>query len=381
MTDELWQRQLWNKKYDRKGFVTVSAMTAFLAACGGSTVAEQDTGQQTTGPAEKKQIEDELFYYNWADYVNPETYKMFRREFDVKIKKDFYASNEDLLAKLQGGARGYDLVVPTGYMVEIMAGEGLLTEIDWSQLPNAQKNLDDQFRKLAYDPEEKYSVPKDWGTTGYTYRTDLVKEKPTSWREFFDLAKGPYSGKVTLLDGIPEVVGSTLKMLGYSYNTEDEGELEEAKQELLDLKPHILAITSTEVRQLLISGRAVIGMTWNGDGAVVAGEKPAEYIVPDEGGEFWVDTYAIPAGNEHPVAAHTWIDFTNRPDINALETSYHYYGSALKRELLEGELDEEILANDDVFPPPEVQGKLEENNYGPEGTKLRDRIWTEFKAA
>lgn len=377
-------RQIWEKRYDRRGFVAVSALTAFLAACGGgSTVAEEETteGGAPTAPSGPKQIEDTLFYYNWAEYVNPETYPKFEAETGAKVTKDFYVSNEDLQAKLQAGARGYDLVVPTGYMVQILASEGLLEELDWSQLPNASKNIDPKFQGLPYDPEDKYSVAKDWGTTGFMYRTDLVKERPTTWREFFDLAKGPYSGKVTVLDGIPECVGSALVMLGYSYNSDDEAELEEAKQELLDLKPHLLAITSTEYKQMLIDGKAVMALGWNGDGAGVAASKPAEYVVAEEGGEFWVDAYAIPAGVEHPNAAHAWIDFCYRPDINALETSYTYYGSPLKRELLEGVLDEEVLTNTDVFPEPETLEKLEPNSVSPEGTKLRDRVWTEFKAA
>jgi spermidine/putrescine transport system substrate-binding protein len=378
------ERNIWERKYDRRGFVAVSALTAFLAACGGSSVAEEGTttaGGATTAPGGPQPAEDTLFYYNWADYVNPETYERFEAELESKVRKDFYASNEDLLAKMQGGARGYDLVVPTGYMVEIMADEGLLTEIDWSQLPNATENIDPKFQGLPFDPEDKWSVAKDWGTTGFTYRTDLVKEKPTTWRDFFDLAKGPYSGKVTLLDGIPEVVGSTLVMLGYSYNSDDEAELEEAKAELLGLKPHLMAITSTEVRQLLTSGRAAMGMTWNGDGALVVAKRPAEYVVAEEGGEFWVDSYAIPVGNEHPNAAHAWINFCYDPEINALETSYTYYGSPLKRELLEGVLDEEVLSDEDVFPAEETLEKLEANSVSAEGVELRDRIWTEFKAA
>jgi spermidine/putrescine transport system substrate-binding protein len=375
---------IWERKYDRRGFVAVSALTAFLAACGGSSVAEErttTTGGATTEPGGPQPVEDTLFYYNWADYVNPETYERFEAEFESTVRKDFYASNEDLLAKMQGGARGYDLVVPTGYMVQIMADEGLLIEIDWSQLPNATENIDAKFRGLPFDPEDKWSVAKDWGTTGFTYRTDLVTERPTTWREFFDLAKGPYSGKVTLLDGIPEVVGSTLVMLGYSYNSDDEAELEEAKAELLALKPHLMAITSTEVRQLLTSGRAVMGMTWNGDGALVVAKRPAEYVVAEEGGEFWVDSYSIPVGNEHPNAAHAWINFCYDPEINALETTYTYYGSPLKRELLEGVLDEEVLSDEDVFPAEETLDKLEANSVSPEGVELRDRIWTEFKAA
>ena len=372
----------WEKRYDRKGFVAISGMAAFLAACGGSTTAEEEpAAPATTAGAAKPEVEDTLFYYNWAAYVNDETYKRFEEEFGAKVKKDFYASNEDLLAKMQGGARGYDLVVPTGYMIQIMADEGFLTEIDWSQLPNVEKNLDSKFRGLPYDPDDKWSVPKDWGTTGYVYRTDLVKERPTTWREFFDLTKGPYSGKVTVLDGIPELVGSTLVMLGYSFNSDDEGELEEAKQELLTLKPHLLAITSTEYKQMVIDGKAVMALGWNGDGAAVAAEKPAEYVVAEEGGEFWVDAYAIPTGNEHPNAAHAWINFVYDPEVNALETSYTFYGSPLKRELLDGVLDPEILSNTDVFPEPETVANLEPNSVSPKGTELRDRIWTEFKAA
>lgn len=382
MNDAMWQR-----KYSRKGFVTVSAMTAFLAACGGSTTAEQApettaTGGDTTGEAARPQASGTFFYYNWADYVNPETYKRFQQDTGVKVKKDFYVSNEDLLAKLQGGARGYDLVVPTGYMAEIMAAEGLLQEIDYSKLP-LYENVDDKFKNLPYDPENKWSVPKDWGTTGYTYRTDLVKERPTTWREFFDLAKGPYSGKVTILDAIPECTGSTAVMLGYSYNTEDEDELDEVRQELLDLKPHLLAITSTENRQLLQKGTAVMGMTWNGDGAVVIANTKgkAEYVVAEEGGEFWVDTYTIPTGAPNPDAAYAWIDYTLEPEIHALEVEYHNYGAVVKKDLLEGVMDPDVLTNEDIFPPDEIIAKLEAKKPLPKGDPIRDRIWTEFKAA
>jgi spermidine/putrescine transport system substrate-binding protein len=378
---KLWD---WERRYDRKGFVAISAMTAFLAACGGSTSSDEasDTGgAATTGAAQAPEASGTLFYYNWADYVNPDTYKRFTKDTGVKVKKDFYTSNEDLQAKLQAGAQGYDLVVPTGYMVQILAEAGKLQEIDWSKLPNVQANLDSKFRKLPFDKNDKYSVAKDWGTTGYVYRTDLVKEKPTTWKEFFELAKGPYSKKVTVLDGIPECVGSTLVMLGYSYNSDDEKELEEAKKELLALKPHILAITSTEYKQMVIAGKAVMALGWNGDGAAVAAKKPAEYVVPEEGGEFWVDSYAIPSGAKNPEAAHAWINYVYDPKINSLETSYTYYGSPVKRDKLEGVMDPKLLANTDVFPAPDTLDKLEPNNVSPKGTRLRDRIWTEFKSA
>jgi spermidine/putrescine transport system substrate-binding protein len=371
----------WDHNFTRRGFVAAGAAGAFLAACGGSSdTADEDEG----GSDESKkaaQLSGTLYYYNWADYVAPENYEAFTKKTGVKVKKDFFVSNEELQAKLQGGAEGFDLAAPTGYMVQILGDAGQLEELDWSQLPTVEKNLDPRFRKLPYDPDDKWSVAKDWGTTGFMYRSDLVKEKPTTWREFVDLAKGPYSGKVTLLDGIPECVGSMLVMLGYSYNSEDEGEIEEAKNELIDLKPHLLAITSTEYKQQLIAGRAVMSLGWNGDGAAVAAKKPAEYVVAEEGGEFWVDAYVIPKGSKNPAAAHAWIDFVYDPKVNAAETEYTYYGSPVKRDVIKPAIDPEVFENPDVFPPEDTLDKLEPNEVSPEGTKLRDRAWTEFKAA
>src|ERR671915_1669575 len=150
------EKPVWERRFDRKGFIAISAATAFLAACGGS---DDDEGS-AAGDAE---LSGQLFYYNWADYVNPETYKDFTAETGVKIKKDFYVSNEELQAKLQGGARGFDLAAPTGYMVQILGEAGLPEELDWSQLPTVDKNLDPRFRKLPYDPDDKWSVAKDWG--------------------------------------------------------------------------------------------------------------------------------------------------------------------------------------------------------------------------
>lgn len=373
-TDDVLKRP-----YNRRGFVAAAGTSAFLAACGGSTDSN-DEGADADPPA-REALGGTLVYYNWVDYVNPITYKQFKDETGVDIKQDFYESNEELQAKLQGGARGFDLIVPTGYMVQILAEADLLQPLDYDQLPNVEESIDSKFRGLPYDPEDRYSVPKDWGSTGFIYRTDLVKERPTTWREFVDLTKGPYSGKVSVLDGIPEVIGSVALMLGFSYNTDDESELDQVKEELVALKPHIQAITSTTYKQSLIAGRSVMALGWNGDGAAVAAKRPAEYVIPEEGAEFWVDAYSIPVGAKNPTASHAWINYTYEPEHNAIETEYTYYGSPLKRELLEPVIDPEVLNDPDVFPPDDQVEKLVPNEVTPEGTKLRDRLWTEFKAA
>ena len=366
MSDE---NSIWERPVDRKGFVAIGALATLAAASGGRLVGN------AFGAG------GELFYYNWAAYVNPKTYVAFEKKTGIKVKKDYYASNEVMQAKLQAGARGYDLVVPSGYQVAILAGANLLQPINWSKLPTVKRNIDTKFQNQPYDPANKWSVPKDWGTTGFTYRTDLVKEKPTSWKEFFNLTMGKYSGKVSLLDGSPEVIGSVAIMMGYSYSTGDAKQLETVRKFLLKLKPHIHSIDSVNTKAKLEKGQTVMAQQWNGDGAVVASKKPALYIVPKEGAELWIDAYVVPKGANNPDAAHKWIDFVYVPKNNAVETEYTYYGSPLKRNLLKGVLAKAVYNDPAVFPAPATLKHLEPNRVTAKASRVRERIWTEFKSA
>ena len=311
--------------------------------------------------------------------MNPKTYTAFTKATGIKVRKAFYDSNETLHAKLKGGARGYALIVPTGYMTTILIAEKRLQPLNWKLLPTVKKNVDPKFHNTADDPKSTYSVVKDWGTTGFMYRTDKIKERPTSWKEFVALTK-KYS-KTAMVDSSPEVVGSIATMLGYSYNTENQKELDEVKKVLLDLKPHIVALHSSNYDTLIARGKAWMGLGWNGDGLALMSKVPARYVVAKEGGEIWIDYYNIPVGASNAEAAHAWIDFVFQPKINALETSYTYYGSPLKRSKLKGVLAKSILNNPIVFPPASTVRKLETNKVSAKGTRLRERIWTEFKAA
>jgi spermidine/putrescine transport system substrate-binding protein len=368
------EEMLWERPLNRRGFMAVAGIAALAAASGrmgGKALASTDEAAAEV-----------LNYYNWAAYVNPATYKAFEKATKIKVKKSFYPSNEAMFAKLKAGARGYDLIVPTGYMVEILIAENLLQPIDRKRLPTVNRNIDSKYLNLAYDPKNRYSVPKDIGTTGICYRTDLVKERPTTWKEFIKLATTKYSGKVFVVDSGPAVIGCIAKMHGYDFNTASSKELDAVRKTLLDLKPHVVAIDAGDNRTVpLIKGKAVMGIVWNGDGLLVAGKKPAVYLVPKEGGEFWVDTYAIPVGAKNPDAAYEWIDFVYRPKINGLETEWNYYASPLKRALLRGAVDPKILANPAVFPPPSTARKLQAIKETPALKRAHDRIWTEFKAA
>ncbi len=267
----------WNPRLSRRGFIAAAgaaAATAWLAACGGS---QQTTSQAP--PSLGTKLEGTVNLYNWQDYINPDDVKAFEQQFGQKVTQDFYVSNEALLAKLQAGARGYDVVVPTGYMVEVMIKQGLLFKLAKDHLPNF-KYVDARFTNQPFDPGNQYSMPKDWGTTGYGYRTDLLPPM-TSWADFWQMATTKASGKVTILDGDNEVIGSALKLLGYSYNSVDPNELNQAKAKLMELKPHLLSITSTEYITLMQSGQSILSLGWNGDFFAVQTKQPkVVYIVP-----------------------------------------------------------------------------------------------------
>jgi spermidine/putrescine transport system substrate-binding protein len=371
---ELWVR----RQVSRRGFLAAGAAAAFLAACGETEVGPQATRPTPGGSsAVPEQLESELSIYNWADYVHPKTYPTFEKQFGVQITEDNYPSNEDALAKLKAGASGYDIVAPTGYMVEIMIGEGLLMELDHSKIPN-MANIDPKFAGLPFDPDNRFSVPKDYGTTGYGYRSDLVSEEMTSWEDFFALAS-KYSGRYTVLDSPPEVVGAALKMLGYSYNSTDPKEIGEATDVLLKFKPHVRQITSS-MREIMISGEAYISLTWNGEVGYVALDAPdARYVVPAEGTEVWTDNYSIVANAPHPAAAHAYLDYSLDPRTQARDTEYHYYGAVVEGE--EEFLDPAILNDPSVYPPDDVMAKLEVAEANPDWTRLRNEAWTKFKAA
>ena len=360
----------------RREFLAMSALVsggAIFVACGGSAVVPSSLAG--------KKMESALNLYNWSDYDDPNTIKAFQAKFpSVTLAQDTYASNEDMLAKIEAGAKGYDIVVPTGYMVQIMIAKNLLYPIDHDLLPN-YKNIDARFTQSGYDTGNRYSVPKDWGTTGFGFRKDKISEPMSTWKDFFGLAP-KYSGKISVLDGANETIGSALKYLGYSYNSDNDSELAKARSTLLSFKPHVKVITSSDYKSLLTKGDVWYSMGWNGDFAALQAQTPTppvQYVIPDEGSEFWVDTWAILKTAPNPVAAHAFINFILDPAIEAQECNYTAYANPETAAL--ANIKDAIKSDPTVYPSPATLAKLESNKPSAKGQRMRDQIYTEFKAA
>jgi spermidine/putrescine transport system substrate-binding protein len=221
------------------------------------------------------------------------------------------------------------------------------------------------------------SITKDWGTTGFMYRTDLINETPTSWTDFWRLSK-LFSGHVTVLDSPGEVIGAALKMRSHSYNASSTEQLVGACQDLLDLKPHLLAF-ETNYKPLLASGEAYLSLGWNGDAAaLIAQGLPIKYVVPSEGSQFWEDDWAIAADSSNKESAHVFLNYVLRPEIAAQEALYTRYATSNRfaLELLDAEMRNDLS----TYPPEEVLRKLESGiPLDVEVQRQRNEFWMQIR--
>ncbi len=398
MTDQERLAKYLRRPVNRRGFLSLmgaSAAAAGLAACSTagtssapSSNAPSASGTPATGsvppsdaPLPSYEIEDELLTYNWSDYVAPENIETFKERFGVSnFGYDVFANNEVLLAKLQGGATGYDIACPTAEYVTGMAEEGFLQELDLSRIPN-MSHINATFKTTAWDPDNKYIVPKDYGTTGIMFRRKLVPNGISSWQELYDLTKGEFSGKTVMVDSMGDVFPFPLKLLGYSLNDNDPAHLEEARQILMELAPHIHSLDSDTYQVKLANEEAALCLGWTGPIVDLRADPETadtEYIVPSEGTLYWLDTWVLLADAPHPNAAYAWLNFIHEPEIQKIETESNGY--ATPNDAAKALVDPEMLADHAIFPPDDVIKNLE-GSLDHSGNQLRNDIWSESKAS
>lgn len=316
-----------------------------------------------------------LNLFNWTEYLPEDVIRDFEREFGIRVNYDAYSNNEEMLAKLLAGGLGlYDLAVPSDYMVTVMIAENLLEPIDHDKIPNL-RYIGKRYLNSPFDPENRYSLPYMWGTTGIAYNVRYVTEPPTSWNDLWNPA---YRGRVLLLDDSRDVIGTALQALGYSRNETDPARLEEAGRKLRELSPHVLAYDSDNPKTFLVSEEAWIAVIWNGDAAMAMAENPnIRYVLPREGGSIWMDNLVIPRGAPNREAAHAFINFLYRPEISARLATEFPYGTPNEAAL---ELLPPSIRNNPVtYPDPEVLTRAEWQVDVGEATVIYDRIFTEIK--
>jgi spermidine/putrescine-binding protein len=389
-------RRMAQTPLSRRGFLWasgLSASAAFLAACGPGASPSASTAPSAAAPstegseapsaspsAEAVVVEKELLMYNWGDYVDPDNMKAFQEQFGVeKFTYDTFASNDEMMAKFQGGAKGqWDISAPTANFVPAMRDQGFIQKLDLPHIPNASL-IDSAFKKQWWDPTDEWQLPKDWGTTGITLRTKVVKEDVKTWKQFFELAP-KYTGKIVVVDSPDDVFVAPLKALGYSLNSADPKELEEARVLLMGLAPHVLALDSDQYNTKIATEEAVMGLTWTG-GILELRDDPKTadtvYLIPEDGTVFWMDTWVVLADAPHPNAANAFLNFILTPEVQAKETMTNQYATCSSA--AKAFIDPKMLADPAIFVPDDVLAKLEGQKDN-SGIKQRADIYEEFKS-
>ena len=328
----------------------------------------------------------EVYVYNWGEYIDEAVITMFEEETGIKVVYDMFETNEEMYPVIEAGGVNYDVICPSDYMIQKMIENDLLAELNFDNIPNISE-IDPEFmeRSKAFDPENKYSVPYTWGTVGILYNTSMVapEDVPTKWADLWD---EKFKGEILMQDSVRDAFMVALKSFGYSMNTKNESELQEAKDLLIQQKPLVQAYVVDQVRDKMIGGEAAIGVIYSGEMLYIQDEVASlgldydlEYVLPEEGTNVWIDSWVIPKNAKNKENAEKWIDFLCRPDIAKMNFEYITYATPNKGAF--DLLDEEIQNNKAVFPDIDSLKNCEVFQYlGDNVDSIYNDLWKEVKS-
>ncbi|MEI8057344.1 MAG: spermidine/putrescine ABC transporter substrate-binding protein [Actinomycetes bacterium] len=380
----------------RRKALSLGGLALFAAACGSTSTSTTPTGGASSGPASAspssslagKPIENMLEIFNWSEYDDPSTYKLFAELGPVaaagtKTHETYYSSNDELLAKLNSGGSTYDLIVPSQNAVAQLIQEGKLMALDQTLLPNL-KYLEPSFLKSSYDPTGEFSVIKDFGVTLFYFNNKIVTDDLKTMHDFYmALPKYVSKGRTNLLDGAEELVPLGLMALGLDPNTTSQADFDQVRTFLLSIRSGVTTISADYIQDA-IAGKIILGQGWNGDvRRIVQGRKAQgdiTAVLPTGSSEVWSDNWCIPLTAPHPVAAHTWINWLLTPTTAVTEMEYHSYPIPIPDALSQLPAD---MKNDQLFnvPTSYTDGYHYILNVSPQVVQQRTKIYTEFKAS
>jgi len=334
----------------------------------------------TVGAAGGASASGEVTLYNWSNYFPPELLEKFTAETGIKTSIDNYASEEDLLAKLQAGGGGYDVIFPGPTTLGTMIQNGLVADIKVNQMSNFS-NMLEPFQTLSVDPDRSYSAPYMWGTTGFTYDPAMVPggALEDSWKELFE-PRAELQGNIAMLNEMSDVWNAGAYYTGVSKCTEDPAEAQKILDVLMAQKPHVKVYSNDGTIDRMSAGEVAVHMQWNGAAHRVKANKPGVvYVYPKEGVTFWTDTMAVPANAPNMENAKTFINWMLLPENAAAASNYTGYSNAIKGS---GPfLKEDLSADPAVNMPEEYADPLRGfEDCSPASKTLRERVWTKLKS-
>ncbi len=319
-----------------------------------------------------------LTVYNWFDYIDPSVIEMFEEETGIKVEYVNFTTNEEMYTKLEASPDSYDVLIPSDYIIERLIKEDMLAELNYDNMPNAQ-NLQEWLKTPDYDEGGKHSVAYMWGTVGILYNPELTGREITSWKDMFS---EEFQNNVFMMNSVRDTLGVALKALGYSMNSREPSELEEARDLLIEQKQNgiVAGYLVDETKDKMIAGEAAMALMWSGDALyAMEGNDTLEYCVPVEGSNIWVDAMCVPKASTNVEAAECFIDFMCREDIARMNMDYIYYSTPIQAVV--DNMDPEEAANETLNPPQDVVDRCEFFRDISEDIELYEEIWMEVRLA
>ena len=321
---------------------------------------------------------------SWGEYIDEDLITQFEEETGIRVNYQTAESNEALYSLIKMGGADFDVIVPSDYMIARLIEEDMLAELDYDNIPNFEL-IDDTYKHLSYDPENKYTVPYTWGTLGIIYNTTMVSEPITSWSAMFD---PQYAGQVLMINNSRDAIGAALLSLGYSLNTTDESQLEEAFNLIKQAKDNGVyqAFVMDEVFGKMEGGNAAIAMYYAGDYlTMLENNEDLAFVIPEEGSNWFVDAMCVLKSSQHKAEAEEWINFIASTDANLANMDYIWYASpntealeqypAYYQEVNDEELDPELY--EIMAPSEETLERCELYENLPKATlRMYDALWT-----
>ncbi len=320
-----------------------------------------------------------LYVYNWGEYIadgtegSEDVIKIFEELTGIDVEYTTFDTNEALYSKLQSGSAYYDVIIPSDYMISRMIDKDMLEKLDFSNIPNFEKYVSDTFKSdVEYDPTLEYSVPYTWGTVGIIYNTKYVTKTVDSWDILWD---EDYAGKILMFDNSRDAFAIALEKLGYSVNTENEEEINEAAELLKEQKPLVQAYVMDQIFDKMEEENAWVAPYYAGDFITMHEQNEnLAFCFPKEGSNFFVDAMCIPKGCKNKEAAEMFINFMCEPKISAENCGATGYSTPI--DAARNLMDPELAASEYAYPSEDIISRTEKFvNLSDETNKLLDDLW------
>ena len=351
--------------------VAILAMVAILFGVKNMLQAKESTEEVETSGEQQQ-----LFLFNWGNYIDPELIKEFEAETGIQVVYETFDSNDAMEAKLKQGGTRYDIVFPSESSITKLVSQNLLQKLDHSKIKGLE-NISPFLLNSPVDNGNQYTIPYFWGTVGIMVNTKYID--PESIQTWSDLWKEDFKNKVLILDGNREALGMALQSLGYSLNSKNDEELKAAKEKLKQLSPNVRAVLNEEIKTMMKLEEAPIGMGYSGDAASVAEENPnVQYILPKDGSAVWTDNFAIAHTAVNVEGAYAFINFMLRPE-NAARNA-EYVGYSTPNEKAKELMDPEVVSDETYYPSEEIINSLEHYEYlGNDWIQKYNEAFLDFK--